>query len=152
PFGIDVDLAEQLTNSVGADTNFVRTGTVCRLERAELLFRDQLLLRQIRRSWIDTDIALEVEYPLQPLEAHIEQGSDPARHALEEPDMRDRGRKLDMAHAFTANFGLNDLDTALVADNATVFHALVLAAVAFPILDRTKNLRAKQSVFFRLKR
>ena len=66
--------------------------------------------------------------------------------------MCDRRRELDMPHALSADFGLNDLDTAFVADNAAVLHPLVLAAVALPILDRAENLRAKQSVFFRLKR
>src|SRR2546422_10910254 len=152
PFSIDVDLAEQLPNGIGTDTDFVGTGAVSRLERAKLFLRDQLLLRQICRSWIDTDIALEIENPLQSFEAHVEQGSDPARHTLEEPNVRHRRRELDMAHALSADFGLDDLDTALVTDNAAVLHALVLAAVALPILNRAKNLRAKQSVFFRLKR
>ncbi|MCG3775707.1 MAG: hypothetical protein JW395_2550 [Nitrospira sp.] len=152
PLGIDVDLAEQLPNGIGTDTDFVGAGVVCGLELTKLFLRDQLFLRQICRSRIDADIALEIENALQPLEAHVEQGSDPARHALEEPNMRNRRRKFDMAHALSEDFGLNDLDPALVADDAAVFHALVLAAVALPILDRAENFRAKQSVFFRFKR
>ena len=35
---------------------------------------------------------------------HIEQGPDPARHALEEPNMRNWRRELDMAHALSADF------------------------------------------------
>src|SRR5262245_25877495 len=65
--------------------------------------------------------------------------------------MGDRCREFNMAHALSSDFGLNDLDPALVADNSSVFHALVLTAVALPILDRTENFRAKQSVFFRFK-
>ncbi|MCG3768875.1 MAG: hypothetical protein JW394_0996 [Nitrospira sp.] len=152
PLGRDVDLAEQLPDGIGADTDLVRSGAVLRLERAELFFRNQLLLRQIRRSWIDADIALEIKNALQPLQAHVQQGSDPTRYALQEPDVRHRSRELNVAHALPADLGLNDFDAALVADDAAVLHALILAAITLPILDRAENLRAKQSVFFRLKR
>src|SRR5262245_15251694 len=66
--------------------------------------------------------------------------------------MGDRRRELNMAHALSADFGLNDLDPALVADDSSVLHALVLTAVALPILDRAENFRAKQPVFFGFKR
>ena len=66
--------------------------------------------------------------------------------------MCDRRRELDMTHALPANFRLNDFDATLVADNSAVLHTLVLTAVALPVLDRAENLRAKQSVLFRLKR
>ena len=66
--------------------------------------------------------------------------------------MCDRRRELDMTHALSADLRLNDLDTTLVADDATVLHTLILAAIALPILDRAKNLRAKEPVFFRFKR
>ena len=43
-----------------------------------------------------------------------------------------------------------DFHAALVADHSAVLHALVLAAQAFPIRDRTKNARAEQSIALRL--
>src|SRR3546814_2858652 len=57
-----------------------------------------------------------------------------------------------MALAFAANLGHRDLDTAFFADDALVFHALILAAQAFIILDRTKDARAEQAVAFGLER
>ena len=64
--------------------------------------------------------------------------------------MRHGRRQFDMSHALPTDFGLDHFDAALVAHDAAVLHALVLAAVAFPILDGTENLRTEQSVFFRL--
>src|SRR6185295_12969986 len=43
-----------------------------------------------------------------------------------------------------------DLDRALLADDALVLHALVLAAQAFVILDRAEDARAEQTVALRL--
>jgi hypothetical protein len=48
-----------------------------------------------------------------------------------------------MAEAFTADFRQGDFDAALVADDAAVLHALVLAAQAFPVRDRTENFGAE---------
>src|SRR3546814_272591 len=57
-----------------------------------------------------------------------------------------------MAHALAADLGHRDLDTAFLADDALVFHALVLAAQAFVILDRTEDARAEQAVALGLER
>jgi hypothetical protein len=54
--------------------------------------------------------------------------------------------------ALAADLRLRDLDTALVADHAAMLHALVLAAQAFPVGDRTEDLGAEQAVPFRLER
>jgi len=64
--------------------------------------------------------------------------------------MRNRGRELDMAKPFSSDLGLDNLDTAFLADYAAVLHALVLAAVAFEILYRTENLGAEEPISFRL--
>jgi len=42
--------------------------------------------------------------------------------------------------------------TALLADDPLVLHALVLAAQALVVLDRTKDARAEQSIAFGLER
>src|SRR5436305_3206796 len=57
-----------------------------------------------------------------------------------------------MAHTFTADLRGGDLDAALFADDSLVFHALVLAAQAFVILDRTEDARAEQAVALGLER
>ena len=47
---------------------------------------------------------------------------------------------------------LDDLDAALLADDAAVLHALVLAAVALVVLHRAEDLRAEEPVALRLER
>src|SRR5258708_16519046 len=66
--------------------------------------------------------------------------------------MRDRGRKFDMAHALAPNPRQRHLDAALLADDALVLHALVLAAQALVILDRPEDARAEQPIAFGLER
>ena len=65
--------------------------------------------------------------------------------------MRNRTGQLDVRHALTSDLGQRDLGTAFFADHATMLHALVLAAQAFVVLNRTKNGCAEQTIAFRLK-
>src|SRR5205823_2075077 len=64
--------------------------------------------------------------------------------------MRHRRGELDMAHAVAAHLRQSDLDPAFLADDAAILHALVLAAQALVILDRTKDAGAEQPVPLRL--
>src|SRR6266478_324904 len=64
--------------------------------------------------------------------------------------MRDRGGQFDMAHALAPDPRQRHFDRALLADDALVLHALVLAAQALVILDRSKDARAEQAVTLRL--
>ena len=57
-----------------------------------------------------------------------------------------------MAHTLAADFGQRNLDAALFADDAAVFHSLVLAAQAFVVLDGTENAGAEQTVSLGLER
>jgi hypothetical protein len=57
-----------------------------------------------------------------------------------------------VAQALTADLGEGDFNAALVADDAAVLHALVLAAEAFPIGDGSKDARAEQAIAFGLER
>src|SRR5260221_5313682 len=66
--------------------------------------------------------------------------------------MRHRARELDVAHALAANLGERHFDAALLADDAAVLQALVLAAQALVVLDRTEDLRAEKTVPLRLER
>ena len=47
-------------------------------------------------------------------------------------------------------FELDDLDAALLADDAAVLHALVLAAEALEVFDRAEDLGAEETVALRL--
>jgi hypothetical protein len=75
-----------------------------------------------------------------------------ARQRLQEPDVSDRRGQLDVAHALAANARQRDFDAALLADDALVLHALVLAAQALVVLDRAKDARAEQAVTLGLER
>src|SRR4030088_3470280 len=66
--------------------------------------------------------------------------------------MRDGSRKRNMAHAVATHARQRDFDAALLADDALVLHALVLAAQALVILDRPEDARAEQTVTFGLER
>src|SRR5215469_549571 len=57
-----------------------------------------------------------------------------------------------MPHALAAHLGLDHLDAALLADDAAMAHALVLAAIALVVLGRPENLRAEKSVALGLER
>src|SRR5207249_6696702 len=58
----------------------------------------------------------------------------------------------DVPEAFAPHLGLGDLDPAAVADHSAVADALVLAAVALPVLDRAEDLLAEQAVLLGLER
>jgi hypothetical protein len=77
---------------------------------------------------------------------------DARRHALEEPDVRDRHGQLDVAHPLATDAGERDFDTATIADDAAMLDALVLAAGAFPVLHRTEDALAEQAALLGLER
>ena len=95
---------------------------------------------------LEHDVVLEIEDALEVLERHVEQQTDAARQRLQEPDVRDRRRQLDMAHALAPHARQRHLDRALLADDALVLHPLVLAAQALVVLDRPEDARAEQAV------
>ncbi len=64
--------------------------------------------------------------------------------------MANRRRQLDMAHALAPHPRQGDFHPAFFADDALVFHALVLAAQALVILDRPEDAGAEQPVPLRL--
>ena len=99
---------------------------------------------------LEHDVVLEIENALEILERHVEQQADARRQRLQEPDMGDRRGELDMAHALAPDLGERDLDAALLADDALVLHALVLAAQALVVLHRAEDARAEQAIALRL--
>src|ERR671932_88529 len=94
----------------------------------------------------------EVQDLLELLGSHVEQVADAARDALEEPDVADRRGEVDVAHPLTSDLGPRDLDAAALADDALVADALVLAAVALPVLGGTEDALAEESVLLGLQR
>src|SRR5207237_7431286 len=94
----------------------------------------------------------EVQDLLELARGDVEQVADAARHALEEPDVRDGRGQVDVAHALAAHLLTGHLDATALADDALVADALVLAAVALPVLRRTEDALAEQAVALGLER
>ena len=57
-----------------------------------------------------------------------------------------------MAHPLATNLGASDFNAAFVADDALITDALVLAAIALPVLGRTEDALAEQPVLLGLER
>ena len=95
---------------------------------------------------LDHDVLCEVEDPFQVAGRQVQQQSKPGRSALGEPDVGNRGRKLDVPHPLATHLRTRDLNPAAVADHTLVADLLVLTAVAFPVLRGTENALAKQAV------
>ena len=64
--------------------------------------------------------------------------------------MRDRRRPVRYGPCARGGPSKRNFNAAFLADDAAILHALVLAAQAFVILDRTENAGAEQAVPFRL--
>src|SRR5205814_4032987 len=77
---------------------------------------------------------------------------EPRARAPEVPDVDDRSGQLDVAHALAPDLRARDLDPAALTDDALEPDALVLAAVALPVLRRTEDLLAEESVLLGLER
>ena len=99
------------------------------------------------------DVAGEVQDLLEVLALDVEQaGEREARRALEVPDVAHGRSELDVAHALAAHLGGGHLDAAALADDATEADALVLAAGALPVLGRSEDLLAEQTVLLTVER
>src|SRR5205814_7559386 len=98
------------------------------------------------------DRGREVQDLLELARRDVEQVADAARDALEEPDVRDRRRQVDVAHALATDLLPRHLDAAALADDALVADALVLPAVALPVARRSEDALAEEAVALRLQR
>ena len=146
---VDVDALQKFLDGFGAHHGDELAG-IFLLQLPEFFFRQQLALFQRRIARIDRHVGFEVENALEFAQRHVEQMSDAAGQSLEEPDVRARAGQFDVTQTFAANLRQRDFNAALVADDAAVLHALVLAAQALPVGDRSENSGAEQAIFFRL--
>jgi hypothetical protein len=148
-----VRLLEQLADGLGAHAGPEVVLTVL-LEHAlvALLGDDLAALELLLVLRIDDDVGLAVEDLLEVLEAHVEQVADAGGQRLQEPDVGHRSGEVDVAEALAAHLRLDDLDAALLADDAAVLHALVLTAQALVVLHRPEDLGAEEPVPLRLER
>src|SRR5262249_33379045 len=94
----------------------------------------------------------EVENLLELTRGDVEEVADPARNALEEPDVRDGRGEVDVPHPLAPHLLPRHLDAAALADDALVADALVLPAVALPVAGRPEDALAEETVALGLER
>ena len=121
------------------------------LDLAVLGIGNQLVLFQaglIAVAGIQHDEVGEIQHLLQRAGADVQKHAHAAGDALEIPDMADWRGQLNVAHALAAHLGAGDLHAALVADLVLILKldALILAAVALPVLGGSKDALAEQAV------
>ena len=144
--GFQVDLAQHLADRFGADIGGEGVGAILVLGVEIFFLGQKLAVGQVGQTRFDHDVVFKVEDALQIPQRHVEHQADARRQRFQEPDVGDGCRKLDMAHALAPDLLQRDLDAALLADDATILHALVLAAQALVVLDRPEDARAEQAV------
>ena len=150
---LEVHAGQQVVDGLGADHG--GEAVLADTRRRRCMYsssRQQLVLLQRGQAGLGDDVVLEIEDALDVLQRHVEQRADARRQRLQEPDVGDGRGQLDMAHALAANARQRDFDAALLADDALVLHALVLAAQALVVLDRAEDARAEQTVTLGLER
>src|SRR5215469_6510573 len=143
---LEIERLEHLADRFGADHGGEAVSTERILRLDVLLLAQELAVLERGEARLEHHVVLEVEDALEILQRHVEQEADAARQRLQEPDVRDRRRELDVAHALAPHPRQRHLHAALLADDALVLHALVLAAQALVVLDRPEDARAEQAV------
>src|SRR5262249_47733889 len=155
---VQIHVAQQLADGLGAHADLQRVGAVLFLELADLVDADEVLLLDAGDlvapldGALEDHVLLEVEDLLELAQRHVEELADAAREPLEEPHVADRRSQLDVTHALASYACARHLDAALVAHDAGELHALVLAARALVVLDGPEDARAEQTVTLRLER
>ena len=143
---LQVHALENFADRLGADHRRKAVLAVF-VERAQIVvLAEQLTVLERRQAGVEHDVRFKIEDALEILERHVEQQADARGQRLQEPDMGDRRGERDVPHALAPNARQRDFDAALLADDALVLHALVLAAQALVILNRPEDARAEQSV------
>ncbi len=145
---VQVDLGEKSFNRFRAHAGD-EIFAVLFLRFAIFHFVEQLRLLQRSLTRIDDDVVLVINDAFELTGAHVEHEAKAGRHALIEPDVRDRHGQLDVAHALATDAGQGHFHTATIADDTLVFDPLVLPAGAFPIARRTENPLAEKAALLR---
>ena len=112
-------------------------------------FGQQLFFGQVGIARIQDNVAGKVQDFFQGSLANVQDSAHPAGNSLEIPDMGYGSSQFNGAHPIAADLGASNFYTAFVADDPFITDAFVLAAMAFPILGRSKNPFAEQTIPFR---
>ena len=143
---LQLEAAQQLTDGFRADHGGEAVLAILVLRLEVLVLGQELTVLERGETRLEDDVIFEIQDPLEILQRHVEQQADARRQRLQEPDVRDGGGELDMAHALAPDARQGHLDRALLADDALVLHPLVLAAQALVVLDRPEDAGAEQAV------
>src|SRR6185436_14729403 len=123
-----IHFLEELFDPFGAHHGDELTREIL-IELALALIPDHFAAGQLSHfARVHDDESFEIENPLQLAQRNIQQVPDAARQAFEEPDMRAGAGQFNVSQTLPAYAGERDFDAALVANDAAMFHALVLAA------------------------
>ena len=132
---LQIERLEHLADRFRANHGGEAVGAEFVLRLDVIVLGEELAVLERRQPRLEHDVMLEIEDALEVLERHVEQEPDARRQRLQKPDVRDRRGELDMAHALAPHARQRHLDRALLADDALVLHALVLAAQALVVLS-----------------
>src|SRR6185437_12318232 len=121
-------------------------------QRQILILVQELVQDDILRAGVNDDVVGVIDDLLEITQGDVEHVPHGTGKRLEEPDVRHRHGELDVAHALAAHARQRDLHAAPVADYAAIADALVLAAMAFPVLDRAEDALAEEPILLRLER
>ena len=142
---LHIDFREQLLNGLrthtGAEFVFILFAHI-----RIFFFAQGLHLLQRRVAGIDHDIKSKIQDFFQNAGRDIQHQAHAGRDTLKIPDMRNRRRQLDMAHALAADLILRDLNTATFANFPLITDAFIFSTMAFPVLCGAKNALTKQAV------
>ena len=149
--GLDLDPLQQLFDCFGAHHGLEAGSAELLIQFAELgLVLDDLALFHRSFTGFDHDVGFKVEHRFKLAQRDVEDVPDTAGQSLEEPHVRAGGCQLDVAQALATDLRQRNFHSALVADHASVLHALVLAAETLPVGDRPEDPSAEQAIAFRL--
>src|SRR5690625_2287503 len=148
---LELHLCKNIANRFRAHFGYECIIAVLVQSLAIFLFGQELLLLKRRPARIDDHVVLVVNDPFQTPGSHIENQTDPARHTLQEPDVRNRNGELNVPHPFTADTRNRYLNSTAVTNDILVFDPLVFSAGAFVIPDRPENPLTEKSSRLRLK-
>src|SRR5690606_20991616 len=101
-----------------------------------LLLGQQLLFLQRSLPRIRHHVVFVIDDALQIAGSDVEQQTETAWHALQEPDVRDRYGQLDVAHTLTAHAGDSNVYAATLTSSVFVLDALVLTTSTLVVTDR----------------
>jgi len=108
----------------------------------------KLLIGAVTR--VDHDKGFVIQHPFQVFDRHVQQGADLAGSALHKPDVGDRNRQLDVAHAGTTHPGGGYQHVTAIADGVLEAFLFILAAGALVIPLGAKDAFAKEAVLLGL--